>query len=461
MVKSEIIDKKVEKFAQKRIFQSSLLLILVLIIYEAGLGNAQSSLDDGCLKPGVFFCHGFETGSLGEWSGSNWALTTAEKYVGSASLDMFYPAMPHSGDNGGSGFNFINFPSPLSEFHIRWYEKFSPNWKWSPIATKGWMIGESDETRIFYLENDFWAAGERNGATEEVRGTPFRDFPDNRGTFIWTGTNLGKWVEVEAHIKLNTPGQANGVLQEWINGILVRDYSNVNWGNRANFGYFELTGYWNCMNSDCNQNSAPGQEYYHPDMHRYIDNVVLTAGDVYIGPTSGGNPSTFDFSLSNGGSKIITQGKSATNTITSTLSSGTTQSVSFSATGLPSGATSSFSPASCSPICTTTLTINTINSTLTGNYTINVNGVGGTLTRATNFRLTVNPIITNSCSWDFFPRDIPDGKVTLADILVVVGDFGKTSTNPGFNSRMDFNNNNQIDLFDVLTVVAHFGGCNG
>ena len=81
------------------------------------------------------------------------------------------------------------------------------------------------------------------------------------------------------------------------------------------------------------------------------------------------------------------------------------------------------------------------------------------MTRTTNFRLIVNPIILTSCSWDFFPRDIPDGKVTLGDVLVVVGDFGKTSASPGFNSRMDFNNNNQIDLFDVLSVVAHFGGC--
>ena len=167
----------------------------------------------------------------------------------------------------------------------------------------------------------------------------------------------------------------------------------------------------------------------------------------------------YDYSLSNGGSKTITQGQSTTNTITSTLSLGTTQTVSFSSSGFPAGATSSFSPTSCNPTCTTTITINTISSTPSGNYTINVNGIGGGLTRATNFRLTVNPIITNSCSWDFFPRDIPDGKVTLGDVLVVVGDFGKTSASPGFNSKMDFNNNNQIDLFDVLTVLAHIGNC--
>ena len=167
----------------------------------------------------------------------------------------------------------------------------------------------------------------------------------------------------------------------------------------------------------------------------------------------------FDFSLTNGGIKTITQGQSTTNTITSTLSSGTTQSVSFSSSGFPTGTTSSFSPTSCNPTCTTTLSINTINSTPSGNYTINVNGVGAGLTRTTNFQLTVNPIVTNSCSWDFFPEGNIDGKVTLGDVLVAVNNFGKTSASPGFNSKMDFNNNNQIDLFDVLTVLAHFGGC--
>src|SRR5207245_9404375 len=59
----------------------------------------------------------------------------------------------------------------------------------------------------------------------------------------------------------------------------------------------------------------------------------------------------FDFSLSNGGNKTVVQGQSVTNTITATLVSGSAQSVSFSASGLPSGATASVSPRSWSPAC--------------------------------------------------------------------------------------------------------------
>src|SRR5260370_13110196 len=64
----------------------------------------------------------------------------------------------------------------------------------------------------------------------------------------------------------------------------------------------------------------------------------------------------FDFSLSNGGNQTVVQGQSGSNTITATLVSGTAQSVTFSASGLPSGATATFSPASCSPTCSARLT---------------------------------------------------------------------------------------------------------
>src|SRR5438093_11426880 len=82
--------------------------------------------------------------------------------------------------------------------------------------------------------------------------------------------------------------------------------------------------------------------------------------NLYKHSSGGGTPpppSSFDYSLSNSGNQTVTQGSSVTNLITGTLVSGTTQSVSFSASGLPAGATASFSSASCSPTCSSTMTI--------------------------------------------------------------------------------------------------------
>ncbi len=98
----------------------------------------------------------------------------------------------------------------------------------------------------------------------------------------------------------------------------------------------------------------------------------------------------FDFSLSNTGNQSVIAGAPASNRIDATLVSGSAQAVSFAATGLPAGATASFSSASCSPTCSSTLTINTTaGTTPAGTSTITVSASGGGVTRTTTFNLTV------------------------------------------------------------------------
>ena len=101
-------------------------------------------------------------------------------------------------------------------------------------------------------------------------------------------------------------------------------------------------------------------------------------------------PPVFDFSLSNNGPKSVIQGQSVQNLITADLLSPPTQPVNFSVSGLPPGATFSFSINSCNPNCSTTLTINTTLATPPGDYIIIVSGVSTALTRTTQFVLTVN-----------------------------------------------------------------------
>jgi len=98
---------------------------------------------------------------------------------------------------------------------------------------------------------------------------------------------------------------------------------------------------------------------------------------------------SFNFTLSNSGDKSVNAGSSVTNSIAATLGSGSAQSVSFSASGLPSGATASFSSASCSPTCSTVLSVSTTGATTTGNFPVTVTAVGGGVTRTTAFNLSV------------------------------------------------------------------------
>ncbi|MGA2652691.1 MAG: cellulose binding domain-containing protein [Terracidiphilus sp.] len=83
----------------------------------------------------------------------------------------------------------------------------------------------------------------------------------------------------------------------------------------------------------------------------------------------------------------VTQGSSATDTITVTGTGGFTGSVSFAATGLPSGVTASFSPASSTS--SSVLTLAASSTATVGTATVTITGTSGTLTETTTFTLTV------------------------------------------------------------------------
>lgn len=99
---------------------------------------------------------------------------------------------------------------------------------------------------------------------------------------------------------------------------------------------------------------------------------------------------SFNFSISVAPvSGSAAQGSSISATVGTTLISGATQSVSFSASGLPAGASASFNPTNCNPSCNSTMTINTGAATPVGPYSINICGTGGSQTRCVVYGLTV------------------------------------------------------------------------
>ena len=102
----------------------------------------------------------------------------------------------------------------------------------------------------------------------------------------------------------------------------------------------------------------------------------------------------FDYSLTNGGNTSVAKSNSnayTQNTITQTLTTGTGQLVSLSASGVPSGVSYSFS-SSCTPTCTSTITFTVSPSATAGTYPITV--TGNPLGKTTSFNLVVtsNPI---------------------------------------------------------------------
>jgi hypothetical protein len=110
-------------------------------------------------------------------------------------------------------------------------------------------------------------------------------------------------------------------------------------------------------------------------------------------PGCGGTPPppANDFSISaNPTSLSLQQGASGTSIITTAVTSGSAQTVSLSASGLPSGATASFNPTSITGAGGSTLTISTAPSTPAGTYLVTVTGRGTSATHTASISLTVS-----------------------------------------------------------------------
>jgi len=102
-----------------------------------------------------------------------------------------------------------------------------------------------------------------------------------------------------------------------------------------------------------------------------------------------GTPPPPDFSLGGSpASQTVARGGSTSYTVTVSPVGGFSNPVTLSVSGLPSGATGSFSP---NPATTTsTLTVTTSSSTPTGTYPLTITGLNGTLTHTTTVTLVVS-----------------------------------------------------------------------
>jgi hypothetical protein len=100
-----------------------------------------------------------------------------------------------------------------------------------------------------------------------------------------------------------------------------------------------------------------------------------------------------DFSMVASPSSVsVTAGQVASSSVSTTVTSGVAQAVALSASGLPAGASASFSPASVSSGQSSTLTISTSAVTPAGISAVTVTGTGVSATHTTPISLTVAPV---------------------------------------------------------------------
>jgi hypothetical protein len=125
----------------------------------------------------------------------------------------------------------------------------------------------------------------------------------------------------------------------------------------------------------------------------YTLTVTGTSGSLAHSDTVTLVVNTPDFSISTTPtSQTVTAGGGTNYTATVSAINGFSGTVSFSVSGLPSGATGSFNPASVNGSGSSTLTVSTATNTPAGTYTLTVSGTSGSLAHNNSVTLVVNAI---------------------------------------------------------------------
>jgi len=181
----------------------------------------------------------------------------------------------------------------FSEIYWRVYVKHEPGWKGNPaklsratcLAGRDWSQGFI--AHVWGGKGDALCIDPATGIREGRKmTTKYNDFPSLEwlgmrpgSTPIFSPAEVGRWVCVEAHVKLNQPGQANGVFELWIDGKLEASRTDLNWhGSWQEFGINAvfLENYWN-------EGSARRQS-------RWFDDLVISTKP--IGPVTVQSPPT-------------------------------------------------------------------------------------------------------------------------------------------------------------------------
>lgn len=259
-------------------------------------------------NPAWIFCDDFETNRLGRYfeyshPDSSFELTDSVGVLGSAgmrvhfskgminagSLKLAFGKMPsasmHTVDSGTTTYRDIYWRVYLRNDSTwtggggdklsRAQVLVSPTWE-QAMGAPVWSGGGGKPPGANYLVIDPYSGTD---ATGRIRTTTYNDFPHLRwlgatrgATPIFDQSHVGKWYCIEAHVRLNDPGQSNGVFEMWIDDWLEARDSGLNWiGNFADYGINTvfLENYWNA-------GSPVAQD-------RYLDNFVVSTERIGCG----------------------------------------------------------------------------------------------------------------------------------------------------------------------------------
>jgi len=176
----------------------------------------------------------------------------------------------------------------FTDVYWRLYVKHQKGWTGAPAKmSRATGFASSSWTQAFILH--VWSGSGTTLTLDPARGirdsqvvtTKYNDFPNLKwlgnspsGTFpVHSAEEAGRWICVEARLRLNTPGKADGLAQLWVDGRLDSERRGMDFRNsyeEHTINAVLLESYWN--------DGSPVDQY------RWYDDFVVSTKP--IGPVT-------------------------------------------------------------------------------------------------------------------------------------------------------------------------------
>jgi hypothetical protein len=195
----------------------------------------------------VFF-EGFESNTFSVWDdqgrAENQSIVTNEAHSGARSIRFSFPL------NGEGGWLTKFFMPGYDSLHVSMWVKLQAGWagdtklvsftgsrtdnQWSAIGTAGdcptgtdffvsALTMDGPATRFY----TYHPAMPREGDNVTCWGSSGASGAEGADYFEPTALGAGTWHKVELWVRLNTPGQSNGVMRYWVDGTLRGEWTNI------------------------------------------------------------------------------------------------------------------------------------------------------------------------------------------------------------------------------------------
>lgn len=256
------------------------------------------------LTDGIIFCDDFESEA-----------PLKERYYEYDDDEGDFVRLKNVGRNGSAGMRVIWQPGEMSAGSLKKSFGRTPDeyigkhaafpgkdfneiyWRIDIKRQDGWEGGGGEKlTRAMAFAGPHWCQGmighlwssgdflvmdpasgiDDNGT---LRSTRYNDFAKLRWlgnkkgtTALFSDANAGEWYCVVGHVKLNTPGKADGVFEFWIDNELQAGSYHLNWH-----------GNWNADTGNYKINAVFFENYWSgaPKLQeRYFDNILISTKPV-------------------------------------------------------------------------------------------------------------------------------------------------------------------------------------